>query len=375
MPGHEFIPVCEPLLAGKEMEYVTEALRTGWISSSGRFVAEFEKKFAEYCGVEFAVTTNTGTSALHVACVAAGIGKGDEVIIPTFTMIATAFAVCYCNGIPVFVDCDRETWNIDFTKIEEKITPRTKAILPVHIYGHPCDMDPIVELAKEYNLVIIEDAAEVHGAEYKGRKCGSLGDMGCFSFFANKVIASGEGGMVVTDKEDLYNRCRYYRNLAFPLDSTRSYIHEHIGFNYRMSNVIAAIGLAQTEKADEYGERRRENARLYNDRLLAVKGVTTQQEKDWAKSVYWMYSILIEDEFGMSRDEVMVKLRKRGIDSRSFFVPMHMQPSLKGYGCDCSGDYPVSEKISRKGLYLPSGSGLRKEQIDYICESLIRLKR
>jgi len=375
MSGHAFIPVCEPLLAGREMEYVREAVESGWISSSGRFITGFEQKFAEFCRVRFATTTNTGTAALHLACAAAGIGPGDEVIMPSFTMIASAFAVCYCGAVPVFVDAERETWNIDTSRIEAKITARTRVIMPVHIYGHPCDMDPILELAARHDLAVIEDAAEVHGAEYRGRRCGAMGDLGCFSFFANKIIATGEGGMVVTDSEDLYNRCRYLKNLAFPLVGSRSYQHNEIGFNYRMSNVVAALGLAQTEKGDSYADMRRNNARLYRERLAGIGGVTVQQEKSWARNVYWMFGILVEEEFGITRDEVRMKLLDMGIDSRDFFLPMHWQRSLKNYGCDCTGDYPVAEELARKGLYLPSGSGLTEEQINYICDSLAALKR
>ncbi|MCF6290505.1 MAG: DegT/DnrJ/EryC1/StrS family aminotransferase [Desulfobacterales bacterium] len=374
MAEKEFIPVCEPLLAGNELEYVQQAVSTGWISSSGGFVTEFEKKFAEFCGVRFGVTTNTGTAALHLACVAAGIGPGDEVIIPSFTMISTAFAVCYCGATPVFVDCERETWNIDITRIEEKISRRTRAILPVHIYGHPCDMDPILEIARHHNLLVIEDAAEVHGAEYKGRRCGSLGDLGCFSFFANKIVTTGEGGMVVTDNAELRDRCRYYKNLAFPLEGARDYRHEHIGFNYRMSNLIAALGVAQTEKAAEYAESRQRNARLYRQHLQGTAGISFQQEKEWAKSVSWMFGILIEDDFGPDRDEVATGLREAGIDSRFFFTPMHLQPSLRNHGCDCSGTYPVAEEIGRRGLYLPSGSGLGEARIDRVCEALLALR-
>lgn len=375
MSTEKFIPVCEPLLAGRELDYVREAVETGWISSSGRFVSEFEEKFAAFCGTKYAVTTNTGTAALHLACAAVGIGPGDEVIMPSFTMIATAFAVCYTGATPVFVDCERETWNIDVARIEEKITPRTRAIMPVHIYGHPCDMDPVLDIARRHDLLVIEDAAEVHGAEYKGKRCGSIGDMGCFSFFANKIVTTGEGGMVVTDSERLRDRCRYLKNLAFPLAGAREYSHQEIGFNYRMSNVIAALGLAQTERADEYVARRRRNAQLYRDQLADFPGITLQSEKQWAQGVYWMFGILIEDDFAIGRDQVIEMLRAEGIDTRVFFTPMHLQPSLKNYGCDCSGSYPVSEDIARRGLYLPSGSGLTEEQIVFIGRTLKGLRR
>src|SRR5262245_50657127 len=238
MSTRDKIPVCEPLLLGNEVKYVTDAVSKGWISSSGGFVGEFEKKFAEYLGVRHAVTASNGTAALHLAIAAAGIGPGDEVLVPTFTMIASAAAVCYTGAKPVFVDCDEKTWNIDPAQLEARITKRTRAVMPVHIYGHPCDMDPIREVASRHGLVIVEDAAEAIGSRYKDRLCGGLGHLGCFSFFANKVITTGEGGMVVTDDDRLYDQVRYFKNLCFPLDGPRKYIHDHIGFNYRLPNTL-----------------------------------------------------------------------------------------------------------------------------------------
>ena len=370
-----FIPVCEPLLLGKELEYVTEAVSKGWISSSGGYVHEFEKKFAEHLGVRHAVTVCNGTVALHHALVAAGIGEGDEVIVPTFTMFASCSAICYTGAKPVFVDCERDSWNLDVTQLKSKITSRTRAIMPVHIYGLPVDMDPLLDLAKQHNLLVFEDAAEAIGSEYKGKKCGAMGDFGCFSFFANKVITTGEGGMVVTNDDNHAEQLRYYKNLAFPLKGPRRYIHEHIGFNYRMPNTSAAIGLAQLERVDDYVERRRNNAWRYNARLQGKRGITVPAERPWAKNSFWMYSILIEDGFGLSRDEVMQKLAERSIETRSFFVPMHQQKALRDYGCDMSGNYPNSEYVSPRGLYLPSGSGLTDEQIERVCNELLSLAK
>jgi perosamine synthetase len=370
-----FIPVCEPLLLGKELEYVTEAVSKGWISSSGGYVHEFEKKFAEHLGVRHAVTVCNGTVALHLALVAAGIGEGDEVIVPTFTMFASCSAICYAGAKPVFVDCERDSWNLDVTQLKSKITSRTRAIMPVHIYGLPVDMDPLLDLAKQHNLLVFEDAAEAIGSEYKGKKCGAMGDFGCFSFFANKVITTGEGGMVVTNDDKHAEQLRYYKNLAFPLKGPRRYIHEHIGFNYRMPNTSAAIGLAQLERVDDYVERRRNNARRYNARLQGKRGITVPAERPWAKNSFWMYSILIEDGFGLSRDEVMQKLAERGVETRSFFVPMHQQKALRDYGCDMSGSYPNSEYVSPRGLYLPSGSGLTDEQIERVSNELLSLAK
>lgn len=368
-----FIPVCEPLLLGNELEYVTEAVSKGWISSSGGYVHEFEKKFAEHLGVRHAVTTCNGTVALHLALVAAGIGEGDEVIVPTFTMFASCSAICYTGAKPVFVDCERDSWNLDVSQLAKKITNRTRAIMPVHIYGLPCDMDPLLALANQHGLVVVEDAAEAIGSEYKQRRCGAMGHFGCFSFFANKVITTGEGGMVVTDDDARAEQLRYYKNLCFPLKGPRRYVHEHVGFNYRMPNTSAAIGLAQLERVDDYVARRRNNARRYNERLRGKRGITVPAERPWAQNSYWMYSILIEDDFGPTRDEVMKQLGERGIETRSFFVPMHQQVALRDYGCDVSGSYPNSEYVSPRGLYLPSGSALSDEQIDRVCTELLSL--
>ena len=369
------IPVCEPFLSGNELEYVKEAITSTWISSSGKYVSELEKEFPKYVGVDYATLTTSGTTALHLALRAIGIGQGDEVIIPSFTMIACAFSVCFCGAKPVFVDCDRETWNMNPDLIEEKITPKTKAIMAVHIYGHPCDMDPIHKIAQKHNLLIIEDAAEALGSQYKGKKCGSLGDVSCFSFFANKMITSGEGGIVVTNNKSFFDNCRYFKNLCFPLDKPRVFVHDDIGFNYRMTNVHAAIALAQLEKVDTYVNLRREHAKLYNERLKDIVGITLPCEKEWASNSYWMYSILVEDEFGISRDKLTQKLKEKGIGTRPFFIGMHRQQSLSDFGCDCSGDYPVADEISEKGLYLPSASGLKVEQIDFICDNIRELSK
>ena len=364
----DFIPVCEPLLGGRELEYVTDAVRTGWISSSGSYVTRFEEAFAEYCGVRHAVAVCNGTVAIHLALAALGIGRGDEVIIPSFTMIATAFAVCYTGAVPVFVDADRDTWNIDVSKIEEKITPRTKAIIPVHIFGNPCDMDAITRIAKKHNLHIIEDAAEAHGAEFGGRKAGSFSDIAAFSFFANKNLTTGEGGMVVTDSDELYGRCRYLKNMCFPVDAPRVYSHEDIGFNYRMSNLHAAIGLAQVEKADEYRGMRIRNAGLYRKYLSGCRGILFQEDQPGGLSVHWMNAIAVDPgEYGHTRDELIARLKESGIDTRLLFVGMHWQESLRDYGCDCSGEYPVTDWLSENGFYLPSASGLTEGQIERIC--------
>ena len=366
---NKFIPVCEPLLEGNELKYISEAVKTGWISSNGKFVKLFEEKFAEYCGAKYAVSICNGTAALHIALISLGIGKGDEVIIPSFTMIALAFSICYTGAIPVFVDVDKDTWNINPNLIEENITTKTKAIMAVSIFGHPCEIDEIREIAKEYNLFIIEDAAESHGAEYKGIKTGNLADITAFSFYANKNLTTGEGGMVVTNNEDFYKKALYYKNLCFPLDGSRNYIHDDIGFNYRMSNIHAAIGLAQVEKAEYYREKRIANGKLYREFLKDVPGVFFQKDRDYVLNVYWMNGLFIEPKiYGKTRNDLIFFLKNKGIDTRLFFTGMHKQESLKKYGCDMKDNYPVTDNLADNGFYLPSSSSLMSEEIEYICK-------
>ena len=363
-----FIPVCEPLLGGNELAYVTEAVRTGWISSAGSYIARFEQAFAEYCGVPFGVAVTNGTAALHVALRAIGVGCGDELIVPSFTMIASAFAVCYTGAMPVFVDVDPATWNMNPAEIEPKITRRTKAIMPVHVFGTMCDMSALCDIARRHGIAIVEDAAEAHGAEYRGRKAGSFSAIGAFSFFANKNITTGEGGMVVTGEVELRDKARYYRNLCFPLDGPRDYRHDEVGYNYRMSNLHAALGLAQVEKADDYRAMRIRNNELYRTHLEEVPGITMQRIPRDTLSVHWMNAILVDPKaFGRTRDQLVVYLRSRGVDSRLLFSGMHRQKALADYGCDCSGSYPVTDLLTERGLYLPSGSGLSEEDIGYVC--------
>jgi len=362
------IPVCEPMLVGNELKYVSEAIATGWISSSGKYVQEFENAFAAYCGAKYAVSVCNGTVALHLMLVAAGISKGDEVIIPNFTMISTAFAVCYTGAMPVFVDAEPKTWNIDVSKIEEKITAKTKAIMAVHIFGNPCDMDSIHQIAKKYNLLVLDDSAEAHGAEYKGVKTGKLADITAFSFFANKNLTTGEGGMVLTDNEDFYNKLKYFKNVCFPLNAPRIYEHNDIGFNYRMSNLHAAIGLAQVEKADFYRECRIRNAKLYREKLSKIKGVEFQQDTPNSLNVHWMNAILVPN-----RDEIIARLKENGVETRLLFTGMHKQKALLDYGCDGSGDYSITENLTKHGLYLPSGSSLKEEDIEFVYIKVVEV--
>ncbi len=351
------------------MEYVTDCIKTNWISSKGKYITEFEEKFSKYCGARYGIATCNGTTALHLALASLGITAGDEVLIPTFTMIATANSVTYTGAKPVLVDSEPMTWNIDPTKIEEKITKKTKAIMVMHTYGHSCDMDPILEIAEEHDLYVVEDAAEAHGAEYKGKRVGALGDAGCFSFYANKILVTGEGGMVVTNDEKIAEMCRLLRDQAF---EPKRFLHRYIGFNYRMTNIQAAIGAAQMELIDESVETRRRNAKLYNSLLKGVPGITLPPEALWAKNVYWMYTVLIQDNFGKARDDLMTYLKEKGIDTRSAFYPVHAQPV---YEKQYKGEkYPVAEELGRKGINLPSGNTLTEDQIKYVAETIISAK-
>ncbi len=351
------IPVAEPSLGDEELENVIEAVKSGWISSKGKFIPEFEENFAKYCNCKYGVATSNGTTALHLALTALGISKGDEVIVPDLTFIATANAVTYCNAKPIFVDSHPEYWGIDPEKIEEKITKNTKAIIPVHLYGHPCNMDPIMDIAEDYELYVIEDVAEAHGAEYKGKKVGSFGDISCFSFYGNKIITTGEGGMCITNNKELAEKMRVLRDHG--MNPNKKFWHDVIGFNYRMTNMQAAVGLAQLQKLDEFIEKRRQIAKWYEDGLeeFAKEGkITLHPEMSWAKCVYWMYSILINrDKFGITRDELMKKLEENGIETRPFFYPIHVMPPYKN-----NEGFPVAEEVARKGINLPSGVGLTK---------------
>jgi perosamine synthetase len=359
------IAIAEPDLSGNEEKYVIECVRTGWISSKGKFVNQFEEKFAEYIGVKHAISVSSGTAALHLALAALDIQPGDEVIMPTFTMIACANAAKYLGAKPVLVDSEISTWNIDPNKIEEKITKKTKAIMVVHIYGHPADMDPIIKIAKKYDLYVIEDAAEAHGAEYKGKKVGGIGDVGCFSFYANKIITTGEGGMVTTNDDEIAEKVRKLRDQGYNPNLRKWLVHDIVGYNYRLTNLQAAIGLAQLERIEEFINRHRENAYYYNSLLKDIHGITLPPEMPWAKNVYWMYTCLINGEItGVTRDEVIQMLESYGIDSRAAFLPIHIQPPYKDLYKD--EKYPIAEMLGMRGINLPSGNTTRKEDIEYV---------
>ncbi len=360
------IPVSEPSLKGNELRYVTECVESNWISSAGPFVKRFEEQFAAAAGCEFGVACCSGTTALHLALAALGIGPGDEVLLPTFTMVATASAVHYVGATAVLIDAEPETWNLDVGQIEAKITPRTKAIIVVHTYGHPADMDAVMAIARRHNLYVVEDAAEAHGAQYQGRPVGSLGDVACFSFYANKIITTGEGGMVTSNNREIAAMARRLRDHAF--SDERHFWHQYRGFSYRMTSLQAAIGLAQTERLGELVEQRRNNAALYRECLNGVPGLSLPQERPGIRNVFWMYGLMIEDDFGCSRDELRHRLAADGIETRSFFVPIHLQPvHFTQYDAHL---YPVSDALCQKGMYLPSSSALTEAEIRYVAHAV-----
>jgi perosamine synthetase len=355
------IPVAEPYFDENELNNLIHAIKSGWVSSKGEFIEKFEQAFASYCGVKYGVAACNGTAALHLALVALGIGEGDEVIVPSLTFIATANAVRYTGAKPVFVDSHPHYWCIDPEKISAKITPKVKAIIPVHLYGHPCDMELILSIAKENSLYIIEDAAEAHGAEYKGKKVGSFGDISCFSFYGNKIITTGEGGMCLTNNERLAEKMRILRDHG--MNPAKRYWHDTLGFNYRMTNMQAALGVAQLEKIEQFIEKKRTIAQWYKEGLkeLEERGIIKlHPEMSWAKCVYWMYSILVEGSF-TDRDRVAQKLMERGIETRPFFYPIHTMSPYKNNEL-----LPVAERISARGLNLPSSVKLNWQDVSQI---------
>jgi perosamine synthetase len=362
----EFIPISNPALVGNELKYVTDCVQTSWVSSLGTYVTRFEEAFAEFCGTEHAVTCSNGTTALHLALLALDVKPGDEVIVPTLTYVATANAVVYCGAKPVFVDSEPETWNMDPTQVEGLLTPRTKGIIVVHLFGHPVDIDPIMDIARRHGLFVLEDAAEAHGAEYKGRHVGSIGHAATFSFFGNKIITTGEGGMVTTNDAEVARVGRRLRDHAF--SDERHFWHKYLGFNYRMTNMQAAVGLAQTERLEEFVRIRRDNAARYSARLRHIPGLTLPVERPWAKNVYWMYGVVVEDGFGISRDELRRHLARRGIETRTFFIPIHLQPIY--YEMHRGQRFPVAEELCRRGLYLPSGATLTEAEVAYVCDAV-----
>ncbi len=370
----KMIPVNEPLVLDKEVEYVMEAVKSGWISSEGKFIQKFEEQFAAYLGQTEGISVNNGTNALILAMRALNLHEGSEVILPSFTIISCALACIYNNLTPVFVDSEKETWNIDVSKIEEKITHKTKAIMPVHIYGHPVDMDAIAAIAKKHYLYIIEDFAEAIGSEYKGKKCGGFGDISCASFYANKVVTTGEGGMCLTNNNDLSEKLRRLKNLAFIPE--KRFIHYELGFNFRMTNVQAAIGLAQLERIEEHVKKKVWIGETYNELLrpLQEKGIVQLPvEKKWAKNSYWMYGMVLNPKSGMDAEMVMKKMSDLGVQTRPFFYPLHKQPAFEKFGWYRKETLPVSEEIYKYGFYLPTGLTLNHEDIENVVKAVTKV--
>ena len=357
------LPVAEPLLAEKELEYVTDCIVSNWISSTGKYVTQFENLFADYCSCAHAVATSNGTTALHLALLALGIGVGDEVIVPSLSFIATANAVTYTGARAIFVDSQSSTWNIDTDLIKKAITPRTKAIIPVHLYGHPADMDPILEIARTHQLAVIEDAAEAHGAEYKGKKVGGIGDIGVFSFYGNKIITTGEGGMVTTNNPDIAKQVRLYRDHG--MSPQKRYWHTVLGYNYRLTNIQAAIGVAQVERIEAILKAKWDIACGYEKQLKGIKGIVLPPKASWARNVYWLYSILVEKEYGINRDELMKELALMHIETRPFFPPIHTQPIY-----NTGQQLVVSQGLSAKGVSLPSSANLQAHEVDRVCAAI-----
>lgn len=364
------IPVNEPLLDGNEKKYLNECIDTGWISSEGPFITKFETGLAERVNRKYGIAVSNGSVALDLAIAALGIKVGDEVILPTFTIISCAAAIVRAGATPIFVDCDPRTWNSDSADaIEAKISNRTKAIMVVHIYGLPVDMDPILDLAKRHGLGLIEDAAEMHGQTYKGRPCGSFGDISTFSFYPNKHITSGEGGMVLLDDSQLAERCRSLRNLCFRPE--RRFVHEELGWNFRMTNLQAAVGVAQLERLDLFVEKKREMGIYYRRLLSGCTLVELQPEKTaYAENINWVFGLVLKDEIPFDATEAMRRLAKRGIGCRPFFWPMHEQPVFRKMGLVSDEAMPVAERIARRGFYLPSGLALTKAQMNSVIEVL-----
>lgn len=362
------IPVSKPIFAKNAKKYLLECINSGWVSSSGPYVGGFEQKFAQYLGMKYAITATSGTAALHLALTSLEIGKGDEVIVPSFTMIAPVFAILYTGAKPVLADSGLQTWNIDVSQIEKKITKKTKAIIAVHTYGHPVNMDPLIAIAKKHGLFIIEDAAEALGAEYKNKKTGTLGDISCFSFYANKTITTGEGGMVVTNNKSLHKRLLLLKDMAH--SRKKRFLHSEIGFTYRMTNMQAALGLAQLEQIEKFVKQKRFIAKFYNQYLSKISYLTLPLEKPWAKSIYWMYGILVNRKSPISKDTLTKKLFDKGIDTRDFFIPMHHQPALKKLGLFKKEHYPVADHLSKLGFYLPSGPDISQKQLTLICKTI-----
>lgn len=368
----DFIPVNEPLLEGNEKKYLAQCIDTGWISSEGPFVRRFEEEFAKRLGRKYAIAVTNGTAAIDVAVEALSIGPGDEVILPTFTIISCILQITRSGATPVLIDSDPHTWNMDVSQIEAKITTKTKAIMVVHIYGLPVDMKPVIDLCQRYNLKLIEDSAEMIGQTYKGQECGSFGDISTVSFYSNKHITTGEGGMVLTDDKAIAENCREIRNLCFI--SGKRFVHERLGWNFRMTNIQAALGVAQLERLDKFLEKKRWIGNSYNELFRELQNIQLPlAETDYAKNIYWVYGLLLEDSSKFDAKDIINNLTKNGIGCRPFFCPMHQQPVFIKQGLFKGESYPVAERLYQRGFYLPSGLALTKNQIVHVSEILIEI--
>jgi perosamine synthetase len=361
-----FIPVSAPTLAGNEKRYVMDCIETNWISARGKYVDRFEEEFARFCGVKHGIACTNGTVALHLALLALGIGPGDEVIVPTLTYVAPANSVRYVGATPVLVDCEPQSWNMDPRLLESRITPRTKAIIVVHLYGQPVDMDAVMSLAARHRLFVVEDAAEAHGAIYRGRKVGSIGHISTFSFFGNKVISTGEGGMITTDDAELARTVRLYKEQG--MDPERRYWHPVIGYNYRMTNITAAIGLAQVEKIDWHIQRRIEIARWYQENLRSARGLSWQAETPHTRHVFQFVTVVLNGEVAQTREEVIAHLASRQIEGRPVVYPVHALPPYRELARGQS--FPVADRISSRGINLPTCASLSRADVDYVSECL-----
>jgi perosamine synthetase len=364
------IPVFEPEIGDDEVQAVLAALKRGEISGSfGSAIPEFERLFAGYVGCKHGVAVSSGTTALQLAVAAAGIGTGDEVLLSALTNIATGLAVVHNGALPVSVDSEATTWNLDLDLVEGLITPRTRAIIPVHVYGHPVDMDRVRAIADKHRLIVIEDCAESHGATVRGRMTGSFGQMGCFSFYANKIITTGEGGMVTTNDDALADRLRLLRNLAFAQPRFR---HELLGYNFRMTGMQAAMGVVQTRRIEAVIAEKRRVAATYNELLEGVDWLQLPAELPWARNVYWMYSVAIQPGSGIARDPLLEALRAADVDTRTFFCPMNQQPALRRLPGFRADPCPVAEGLWERGFYLPSSTSLTRAAIEQVAAAVKR---
>ena len=364
------IPVSQPHISEDDKIAVLDCLNNGFLSGDAPIVAEFERNFANIVGTRYGIAVANGSVALDLALHALNLEQGDEVIVPSFTIASCLFAIMRTGATPVFVDCDEDTWNMSIQTVEPKITTKTKAILVVHIYGLPVDIDPIASLCQQKNISLIEDSAEAHGIKYKGAYCGSFGDMSTFSFYANKAITTGEGGMVLTDNENLYEKLRYFRNLAFAPPPGKRFIHEEMGWNYRLGSMQAALGNSQIDRLKKIVSEKRQIGLKYNELLSANPLITLQpSETSYSHNVYWVVGVLLDPKF--NAEEIAKELKKRGVDTRPFFYPLHKQPLLRKFGLQDQKSLPIAEKLGKQGIYLPSFIGLDDSKIEFVSQQLL----